>query len=204
MMTMHLTKQAPSISTICPKLNFPAKLESLVSRSLSKDPKDRPQTMRQFAEELKSVQAIAASAEETLDTISRITARQSEVVSQTELASMVNEHLESRKNKIDKYEEWKEGLAKEQMEELKWKTNPKPKPTWQAPASVKFVTFLQTTLPYALTLALLAAVFWFAYREPRVSLPDFFPLSSQNKHTSPEDLMNQGNLKEAMDLWKRK
>jgi serine/threonine protein kinase len=203
MMTMHMTKPAPAISSIRPDLNFPPKLELLVNRALSKDANDRPQSARQFLADLQSVEKANASAAEALETVSRIINRPEETVSTSELSSMLQDHLQVRQNKIDKYEEWREGLAREQMEELKWKANPKPKPTWQAPPSVKFIAFLQTALPYVLTILLLFTVAWYVYREPRIALPKSI-FTGQVNNVSAEEAMSQGNLRQAMRLYEEK
>ncbi len=55
LMLMHVNKEAPSIGAVMPDVTFPPALSAVVLKALSKDPKDRQQTVEELWEEIDSV-----------------------------------------------------------------------------------------------------------------------------------------------------
>jgi len=55
LMLMHVNKEAPSIGAVMPDVAFPPALSAVVLKALSKDPKDRQQTVEELWDEIESV-----------------------------------------------------------------------------------------------------------------------------------------------------
>jgi len=215
LMAMHVAEPPPKLTAIRPDLDFRPALEKMVDRALSKEPKDRQQSMDDFWDELAAAcgdkrrsSRVSVGAEE----VPPVSRSATEMIDEEALEEVITSRISSRvKEPPPPPVEPPPQPASRAAQQVSMGQSSSQRLHRSRTPRIAFTDRLiglgQSMFPYALTLGLFCCLVWVVsgnshlIEVPKLPLPNW-PFAAQPQAESPDPaaLLAQGRLGDARNL----